>query len=156
MSFSLPMIDASQARLAFEKQALPMMQRVWANGPQRFRVTIQTEDDVRSLKQNAYYFGFLLKEVARQARLNGIGAAAPGWHWFFKSQLLKPTFRRVRVPGQVDPVTTREEPSTRNLSVKKFAEYLQAVEAMAVRDFGVQLPADVSWQTYAPEDVSHD
>jgi len=95
-------------------------------------------EDERSLKQNAFYWGWVLKCIASQAKVNGIGADADGWHWFYKKECLG--YRRVKVkkPGSLRPSYRRELRSTSNLKVKPFSVYLEKVMAHAATTYGVE------------------
>lgn len=143
------LINPDQADLAYAKQLRPKLVEHWAVKPgARLMLTLAEEEDIRSLQQNRYYWGFLLKQISQQCRINGIGATAQGWHQWMKDRYLAPRFKKVMLPGQANPLVVREPASTRGLSVAAFSKYLQQVEAEAVSDYGCVLPAGVSWQSY--------
>lgn len=100
-------------------------------------VQVMELEDARTIQQNRFYFGVVLKEISEQAQINGMGATAEGWHLFFKRKFLGYKFTKTRLPGAKRPSVTRELRSTRGLSVKKMSVYLEQIQACAATDFGV-------------------
>lgn len=96
----------------------------------------QAEDD-RSLKQNAFYWGPTLRAISEQARIEGALYTAEAWHELFKRQFLGYRIRKVVVAGSKRKKVIRQLRSTRDLSVKKFSEYLEKVMAFATTEMGV-------------------
>lgn len=141
-------LNPEQAKKAISGQIAPYCKNLWAQGIDQLAVTIQPLEDQRSIQQNRYYWGFLLKHVSEQAKVNGIGATPEGWHLYFKKELLGYEFTKVREPGKTRKTVRKELRSTTGLSVKKMAEYMQKVEAMAATEFGVQFPSDINWENY--------
>ena len=113
----------------------------------RMVVTAQEQEDERSLRQNAFYWAVVLKCTSEQAKINGVGATADGWHLYWKREHLGYKFTKTKLPGAKRPSITRELRSTKGLSVKKMAVYLEKVQATAATDFGVAFSA-MRWEEY--------
>lgn len=141
-------ISPDQAKAVIASTIGPYCRRMWEQGVDQLAVTVQPLEDQRSIQQNRYYWGFLLKHISEQAKVNGIGATPDGWNLFMKKEFLGYTFTKVKEPGKTRKTVRKELRSTRGLSVKKMAEYMQKIEAMAATDFGVQFPADINWENY--------
>lgn len=97
----------------------------------------------RSNTANAYYWGVLLTTIAEQAVVAGVRYTIDLWAEFYKQQYLPelcargvekwkylPNGNRVLVMGSSD------------LNKAEFQEFLQKIEAHAVSELGVQLPAN--------------
>jgi hypothetical protein len=113
----------------------------------RIRARFEVEEDDRSIRQNAFYWGWVLKCISEQARLNGVGADADGWHYWAKKEFLGYRFTKVNVPGSKRPVVRRELRSTKDLKVKAFSEYLEKLMAYAATTFGVEFDGK-TWQEW--------
>ena len=138
---------SDQANASFKAAVVPYVRTMLEAG-QRLGVTIAPIEDDRSLKQNAFYWGFCLKEISEQAQIGGIGADAEGWNRYYKVMFLGYRVGKTKMPGRKRPAITRELRSTRDLKVKAMSSYLDQVMAHAATTFGVTFPADVSWETY--------
>lgn len=110
-------------------------------------VKVEELEDARSIRQNKFYWGVVLKEISEQAKINGIGATTDGWHLFFKRMHLGYGFKKTRLPGAKRPSITRTLKSTTGLSVKKMSLYLEQVQATAATDFGVTFSAS-NWEAH--------
>lgn len=132
----LEWITPTQAGASLKGQLIP-----WAKAKLEeglcLAVKVMELEDARTIQQNRYYWGVVLKEISEQAKINGLGATEDGWHLFFKRKFLGYTFKKVKLPGAKRPSVTRELRSTTGLSVKKMSVYLEQIIACAVTDFGV-------------------
>jgi hypothetical protein len=115
---------------------------------QRLKLTLEIAEDERTLKQNAFLWGFVYKHISEQAQIAGIGAIAEGWHVFYKRMHLGYRFRKTLLPGKKRPSVIRELRSTKGLKVKAMSDYLDKVMAHAATTFGVAFPAGVTWESY--------
>lgn len=147
LSLSLRLTDASQGRIAVKGQLLPFIGGHLQAG-RALAVTVKEAEDERTLKQNAFMWGFVLKTISRQAVIDGIGADERGWHLFFKRRLLGYRVRKVKVPGKKRPSITRELRSTTGLSVKRMSAYLEEMMATAATEFGVTFEPDRRWEDW--------
>ena len=143
-------VNPEQALLSFQKRLMPDAIELWRRKPgSRLLMTLASEEQLKSWEQLKFYWGFLLKHISAQCRINGMGANALGWHWYFKERLLEPVERMVKLPGEDTARVVTEPPSLAGLSVRAMARYSQQVEAIAVRDFGCALPADFGLESLA-------
>lgn len=100
----------------------------------------EAEDD-RSVQQNRYYWGVLLKAISEQVRTPDRWTAE-AWHQLMRRQFLGYGIRKQTVAGRKKPVVIRALRSTRDLTVKQFAEYLEKITAYAITELGVALEAE--------------
>lgn len=156
--FVNPSVQPGQAHAA-AKQFLARCEEMFSRGVERIAATAQEEEDDRSLRQNAFYWGVVLKTISQQALIDGIGSDEDGWHYYFKRRVLGYRVVKVRVPGSKRPVIRRELRSTKDLKARRRGEadptkympdYLDAVMAIAASEFGVTFPPDQRWEDYRP------
>lgn len=121
-------------------------QQVIADGKPA-RMVVEPFERDRSLQQNAYYWGVVLKEIAEQANLGGDRYVAEAWHIHFKRLYLGYSIKKVQLPGKKRKSIVRELKSTKRLSVRKFSKYLEKVMAFAVTDLGVRFSL-ARWEEY--------
>jgi hypothetical protein len=108
----------------------------------RVQIVAREDEDDRSLKQNRYYWGVVLKEISAQARVEGQRYAAEAWHELFKRQFLGYEIKRVKVAGRKRPVVIRRLRSTTTQTVPKFSRYLEQIQAFAVTELSVVFSSD--------------
>lgn len=156
--FVNPSIQPGQAHGA-AKQFLARCEEMFSRGVERIAATAQEEEDDRSLRQNSFYWGYVLKTISAQATINGIGSDEDGWHYFFKRTILGYRVVKTRVPGSKRPVIRRELRSTKNLKARRRGEadptkympdYLDAVMAKAATEFGVTFDETKRWEDWQP------
>lgn len=102
-------------------------------------VAAEYEQD-RSLEQNRWYWGVFLKTVSDQARIGGARYSVEAWHELGKRQFLGFTVSKVSVAGRKKSTVIRRLKSTRDLTVRQMAKYLEEFQAFAVADLGVAFP----------------
>ena len=105
------------------------------------------EDDDRTLQQNRFYWGVVLRDISAQAMLGGQRWTADAWHEFGKRQFLGYEIRAVKVAGKKKPVYIRRLRHTPDLSVTKMSAYLDEFIAFGVTDLGVKF-SETRWQDY--------
>lgn len=140
--------DPDQAKAALLNSIGPYCREQWARGIARLAVTIEPEEDARSLQQNKFLWGFVYKHISEQAQLEGIGATADGWNLYYKRMFLGYRFTKTVLPGKKRPSVTKELRSTKSLKVKPMSDYLDKVMAHAATVFGVTFPAGIGWENY--------
>lgn len=113
--------------------------RLVAEGKQAV-ISAKEYDADRSLEQNRYYWGPLLGTISEQVRTPDRWTAE-AWHQLFRRQFLGYEVKREVVAGKKRPVTIRRLRSTRDLTVKQFATYLEQITAYATTELGVEFPA---------------
>lgn len=104
-------------------------------------VTVEPEEDARSLQRNREYWGYVLRPISEQAQINGIGATAEGWHEYYRKMFLGYDFIKIREPGKKRMTVRRVLKSTTDLSERAMRKYLEQVRAHAATTFGVTFPA---------------
>lgn len=108
----------------------------------QLRIVIGPDVEDRSLKQNRFYWGPVLRQVSEQAVMDGKRYSAEAWHEAFKRQVLGFEVVKVPVAGRKRPQVYRRLRSTTDLSVKQMSEYLDEVIATATADLGVEFRFD--------------
>ena len=147
LSLTVHLQNAVQGRIAVKDQVLPFIGAHLA-AQRRLKVTVVEAEDERSLQQNAFMWGYVLKTISRQAVIDGIGADENGWHLYFKRRLLGYRVVKVKVPGKKRPSITRELRSTTGLSVKRMSKYLDEMMAVAATEFGVTFETGRRWEDW--------
>lgn len=114
-------------------------------------ITVAPREDDRSVQQNRFYWGVVLKEISDQARLNGTTYSAEAWHELFKRQLLGYEIKKVPVAGRKRPTVIRRLKSTTDLKVRAMSKYLEQAQAFAVSELGVRFSAP-DWMSWSNRD----
>lgn len=138
-----------QASRAVKAQLFPFCQAAWANGVRRLAVTVQPEEDARTIQQLRFYWGVVLKEISEQARIGGQQYAADAWHELAKRQFLPRKTKRTHVAGKARPVITTTIGTTKGLGIRKMSKFLEELMAFAATDLGVQFSLS-RWEDYRP------
>lgn len=138
--------DKVQGRQVLTTRFLPWIGQQLEAGREMELVAREIEDN-RSLRQNAFYWSYVLKAISQQAVIDGIGADEEGWNKYFKRRVLGYRVIKTRLPGSKRPSITRELRSTKDLKVKPMSDYLEQVMAIAASDFGVTFEIK-DWQSY--------
>lgn len=134
-------INPDQAKAAIAGQIGPFCRALWERGIPRVAVTVEPEEDARSLQRNREYWGYVLRPISEQAQINGIGATAEGWHEYYRKMFLGYDFIKVREPGKKRTTVRRVLKSTTDLSERSMRKYLEQVRAHAATTFSVTFPA---------------
>lgn len=135
-----------QAGASIRAQFLPYVEKNLREGL-CLAITVEELEDARTIQQNRFMWGVVLKEISEQATVGGIGATPDGWHLFMKRKFLGYAFKKTKLPGAKRPSVTRTLRSTKGLSVKKMSVYLEEVIACAVTDFNVAFSVP-KWEQY--------
>jgi NinB protein len=112
-------------------------------------IQIREAEDDRSVRQNAYYWAVVLKEISEQAAIEGQRWTADAWHELCKRQFLGYEIKKVKVAGRKKATIIRRLRSTTGLSVRKFSDYLEQILAFASTDLSVRFSVS-RWEDYAP------
>jgi hypothetical protein len=105
--------------------------------PRVWRFVFGEDQDDRSLKQNRFYFGVVLKQISEQARVASQRYTAEAWHELGKRQFLGYEVIKVPVAGRKRVQVYRRLRSTTDLTVKQMSEYLDEFIAFAEADLSV-------------------
>lgn len=103
--------------------------------------------DSRSIQQNSFYWGFILRDISQQAVIEGRRYVADAWHEHFKRTFLGYQFKRVVIAGRKRKAVVKELRSTTRLSVKNMSTFLEQVIAFAVTDLGIRF-TETRWEDY--------
>lgn len=96
------------------------------------RVICTTEERKRNAEQNKRLWGYLYKNIAEQAWVNGQQFDADVWHEWYARKF--GVLEEIVLPdGEI--VTRRK--STRDMTVREFSEFMQRIEADAASEHGV-------------------
>lgn len=136
-----------QASRAVKAQLFPFCQAAWANGFRRLAVTVQPEEDAKTIQQLRFYWGVVLNEISEQARIDGNRYTVDAWHELFKRQFLERVKKRVYVAGKSRPVITTTIGTTKGLGVRKMSAFIEKVIAFGVNDLNVRF-SETRWENY--------
>jgi len=136
-----------QAKRAIMGQLFPFCGAAFANGVKRLQITAMPEEDAKTVQQNRFYWGVVLKEISEQARIGGERYTADAWHELMKRQHLPRRIKKTRVAGKKRPVVTTTIGTTTGLSVRKMSKFLEKVMAFASTDLNVQFSLR-DWEGY--------
>lgn len=145
------LINPQQAHAALMGQVWPHIKAHTTAGT-RISLVVQPQEDNRSLCQNKFYWGVLLKEISEQARIGGQKYAADAWHELGKRQFLPRKVKKTVVAGWKNKVITISIASTTGLSVRAMSSYLERFSAFAAADLGVTLSVG-RWEKFSEERV---
>ncbi len=140
-------IDPEQAKRAIASQIGPYCRAQWQNGIERLRVTIEPEEDAKTVQQGKFYWGVILMQISEQARIEGQRYTVDAWHELFKRQFLERTKKRVYVAGKPRPVMTTTIGTTKGLGVRKMSAFIEKVIAFGASDLGVQF-SETRWENH--------
>ena len=138
---TIHLVNVEQARAVLKTAVFPWIGEQLAAG-RACTMELRLEEDLKTDKQRAYLHGCVLANIAQQARPNGDKFPLPVWKEWYRSQFLG--FRTVT---HVNPFTKkrvrrRQRQSTEDLSVRRYAEYIERVIAHAVTELGVRFPEE--------------
>jgi hypothetical protein len=140
-------ISPEQAKATIAQQIAPYCRAQWQNGHARLAVTIEPEEDAKTVQQGKFYWGIVLVQISEQARIEGQRYTVDAWHELFKRQLLPRVSKRVYVAGKPRPVITTTIGTTKGLSVKKMSAFIEKVIAFAANDLSVQF-SETRWENH--------
>jgi hypothetical protein len=133
--------DAQSGHQALSRLWLEFVKPMTMAGHQLY-LTAGVAEDMRSVAQNRYYWGVVLKCVAEQVKIEGQLWEAEAWHNLFKRKFLGYAITKEKIAGRKRKVVRRTLRSTTGLSVRKMSLYLERVMAYAVSDLGVTFDSD--------------
>ncbi|HEX5362370.1 MAG TPA: recombination protein NinB [Fluviicoccus sp.] len=97
------------------------------------RIILTSSDRKRSSEANAYYWAFLLEQIADQAWVEGRQYSKDVWHEYFAGLYAE----KIEIPLPDGTIHIRRK-STTEMKVAEFSDYLQKVEAYAATELGVR------------------
>lgn len=111
------------------------------------RIRAEVAEDDRSLRQNAFYWACVLREISEQAAIDGQRWSADAWHQYGKRTFLGYEFKRTVIAGRKRKAVSKQLRSTTKLSVRRMSEYLEKLMAFAVTDLGVRF-SEKRWEDW--------
>ena len=121
--------------------------RIWPNikgellAGNRHVIEVRPYEDKLSDSQRRYYHGYILEEIARQARINGRAYPMPVWKEHFRAEYLSHKTVTSKNPLTGKKVRRRVRVSTEDLGVKGYSQLIDRVSAFAATELGVTFPA---------------
>lgn len=140
-------INPDQAKAAIQRQIAPYCKAQWKNGIERLRVTVEPEEDAKTVQQGRYYWGIVLAEISEQARIDGQQYTVDAWHELCKRQHLPRVTKKTYVAGRKRPVVTTTIGTTKGIGVRKMSKFIEKVIAFACTDLNVQF-SETRWENY--------
>lgn len=110
-----------------------------AAGVPPLRVIITDEESDRLDEQVRFYFAVLVQSTAEQVWLDRGQFHKDTWHEYFCEKFLPKT--EVMLPFATKPTTVRQSIARGRIGVRAMAKFINEVEAHAVQELGVHLPA---------------
>lgn len=144
-SLSLVVRDQVEAHRA-AMDAYALCKSLTADGKQAI-ITAAECADARSIQQNSFYWGIVLRDISQQAVIEGRRYAPEAWHEHFKRVFLGYQFKRVVIAGRKRKAVVKELRSTTKLSVRKMNLFLEQVIAFGVTDLGVRF-TETRWEDH--------
>ena len=139
--------DPDQAKACISHQIAPFCRTMWEQGVQRLTVTVEPEDDAKTVQQGRFLWGVVYSEIAHQAVVGGVRYTSDAWHELMKRQFLPRKKVSTQVAGRKRPVVYTTIGTTKGLSVKKMSNFIEQVIAYAVTELGVRFSA-TNWEGY--------
>lgn len=140
-------IDEKQTVAAFRGQIAPYCKAAWQGGIKRLRVTVEPEEDAKSVQQGKFLWGVIYPEISQQARIGGQQYTVDAWHELCKRQHLPRVTKKTYVAGRKRPVVTTTIGTTKGIGVRKMSKFIEKVIAFAVTDLGVMF-SETRWENY--------
>lgn len=105
----------------------------FADKGEPLRLIVTAEEHQRNAAQNRFYWGAVLKQIAENAWVDGRQFDKDTWHEFFSRRF--GICEEVTLPD--GEIVVRRQSTTR-MNVGAFTEYLDAIQAYAASELGVQ------------------
>lgn len=140
-------ISPEQAKATIASQIAPFCKAQWQNGIERLRVTIEPEEDAKTVQQGRFYWGVVLMQISEQASIEGQRYTVDAWHELFKRQMLPRVSKRSYVAGKKRPVVITTIGTTKGLGIRKMSAFIEKVIAFGASDLGVQF-SETRWENY--------
>ena len=139
--------DPDQAKACISHQIAPFCRTMWEQGIERLTVTVEPEDDAKTVQQGRFLWGVVYPEIAHQAVVGGIRYTSDAWHNLMKRQFLPRRKVTEHVAGRRRPVVYTTIGTTKGLGVKKMSAFIEQVIAYAVTELGVHFSA-TRWEDH--------
>lgn len=147
LALSVLWVNPQQAGVSLNKQVVPYCKAQWQNGIERLRVTVEPEEDAKTVQQGRFLWGVIYAEISDQARIGGQQYTVDAWHELCKRQHLPRVTKKTYVAGRKRPVVTTTIGTTKGIGVRKMSKFIEKVIAFAVTDLGVMF-SETRWENY--------
>jgi hypothetical protein len=141
------LINPQQAHQAISNVVWPEVKNMTMAGHELI-LTVKRREDDRSLQQNRFYWGAVLKDISQQAAILGVSYMPEAWHELFRRKFLGYEIEKIQVAGSKRKQVIRRLRSTSKLKVRAMSKYLDQVQAYAATELGVQFSVP-NWVEYA-------
>jgi hypothetical protein len=139
------LLDPVQAGTLLKSTVLPMLKADLVAGRRQVLI-VRDWEEAKTEKQRHYYHGYILTEIARQARANGEAYPMPVWKEFFRAKYLGTKRKTHKDPMTGRKVWRSERVSTEHLGVKAYNKLIEQVAAFAVTELNVDFSHTIdSW-----------
>ena len=142
-------INPDQAKACISHQIEPFCKSMWANGIERLTVTVEPEEDSKTVQQGRFLWGVVYHEIAHQAKIDGVRYTSDAWHELFKRMYLPRRKTKSHVAGRRRPVVSTTLGTTKGLSIKKMSTFIEQVLAYGATELGVEF-SSTDWTGYRP------
>lgn len=139
--------NPEQAKNCISHQIAPFCKTMWQQGIERLVVTVEPEDDAKTVQQGRFLWGVVYHEIAHQAKIGGVRYTSDAWHAFFKREYLPRKKVTEQVAGRKRPVVYTTLGTTKGMKVKPMSKYIDQVIAYAVTELNVQF-SSTRWEDY--------
>ena len=140
-------ISPDQAATALKGLIVPYCRQQWALGVQRLSVTVQPEEDAKSIQQRKYYHRYVLVEIAEQATVNGEKFAMPVWKDYFREMYVGYRWVVLKDPMTGKKKRRKVRVSTEDLGIKAYSRLIDQVTAFASTELAVFFSCP-NWESY--------
>lgn len=149
MALQTVWISPEQAKASLERTIGPWCRQMWEQGHPRLSVSIQPEEDAKTVQQGRFLWGVVYREMSEQATIEGQKYSAEAWHELCKRQFLPRRKSVTRVAGRRRPVVTTAIGSTQGIGLRKMSAYIEQCLAFGSTDLGVRFSLR-KWEEYRP------
>jgi hypothetical protein len=130
-------ISPEQAKQAIAGAIGPYCRQQWERGIERLAVTIEPEEDDKTVKQDRYLWGVVYKEMAELGQIAGQKYSQQAYHELMKRMYLPRKKKVVYIAGRKRPVVTTTIGTTQGIGIARMAAFIDNVIAFAAESCGV-------------------
>lgn len=139
--------NPDQAKACIAHQIAPFCRTMWEQGIERLTVTVEPEDDAKTVQQGRFLWGVVYAEIAHQAQIGGVRYTVDAWHELFKRMYLPRKKVSATVAGKKRPVVYTTIGTTKGLKVKAMSKYIEQVIAYGATELGVRF-SETRWENH--------
>lgn len=136
-ALTVTFLNPDQAKQAIHGVIAPFCRGQWAQGVERLTVTVEPEDDAKTVQQDRYLWGVVYKEISELGQLAGQKYSPEAYHELMKRLYLPRRVKRVHVAGRKRAVVTTTIGTTVGIGIARMAAFIDDVIAFAATECGV-------------------